>query len=68
MLNIEKLKEKIYEKGTTVEAVAKAANMDRSPFYRKMQPDNKGFTVGETKAIAVALEMSSDEASAIFYN
>lgn len=67
-LNIEKLKEKIAEKDITVEAVAKAANMDRSTFYRKMQPDNKGFTVGEAKAIALALEMSGDEANAIFYS
>lgn len=67
-MNAEKLKEKIDKKNTTVEAVAKSANMDRSTFYRKMQPGNKGFTVGEAKLIALALEMSGDEASAIFYS
>ena len=67
-LDAERLKDKIVEKETTVEAVAKAANMNRSTFYRKMQPDNKGFTVGEAKAIALALEMTGDEANAIFYN
>lgn len=67
-LNIERLKKKIAEKDTTIEVVAKAASMDRSTFYRKMQPDNKGFTVSEAKAIALALEMSGDEANAIFYS
>ena len=66
-MNIEKLKRKIVEKDTTIEVIAKAASMDRSTFYRKMQPDNKGFTVGEAKAIALALEMSGEEANAIFY-
>ncbi len=67
-MNIEKLKEKIAEKKTTVEDVAKSANMDRSTFYRKLQPNSKGFTVGEAKAIALALGMNGDEANAIFYS
>lgn len=67
-MNIEKLKKKIIEKNISVEVVAEAASMDRSTFYRKMQPDNKGFTVREAKAIALALEMSGDEANAIFYD
>ena len=67
-MDIEKLKAKIVEKNTTVEEVAKAAGMDRSTFYRKMQPENKGFTVGEAKLIAKELEMTGEEASAIFYS
>lgn len=67
-MDIEKLKAKIVEKNTTVEEVAKAAGMDRSTFYRKMQPENKGFTVGEAKLIASELKMTSEEASAIFYS
>ena len=66
-MNAEKLKEKIVERNTTIEAVANAVNMDRSTFYRKMQPDNKGFTVGEAKAIALILKMTGKEANAIFY-
>lgn len=65
-MNVDKLREKITEKDITVEAVAKAANMDKSTFYRKMQPNNKGFTVREAKAIATVLEMNGEEASAIF--
>lgn len=67
-MNTEKLKEKIVERNTTIEAVAKAVNMDRSTFYRKMQPNNKGFTVGEAKAIALVLKMTGKEANAIFYS
>lgn len=67
-MNAEKLKEKIVERNTTIEAVANAVNMDRSTFYRKMQPDNKGFTVGEAKAIALILKMTGKEANAIFYS
>ena len=67
-MDIGRLKEKIIEKNTTIESVAKAVGMDRSTFYRKMQPENKGFTVGEAKLIACELEMTSEEASAIFYN
>ena len=68
VLNAEKLKEKIVERNTTIEAVANAVNMDRSTFYRKMQPNNKGFTVGEAKAIALVLKMTGKEANAIFYS
>ena len=67
-MNAERLKKKIAEKQTTVEAVAKAANMDKSTFYRKIQPNNKGFTVREAKAIALALKMNGAEANAIFYS
>lgn len=66
-MNAEKLKETIVERNVTIESVAKAVNMDRSTFYRKMQPDNKGFTVGEAKQIAQVLSLSMDEANAIFY-
>jgi len=66
-MDARKLKEVIEKRNTTIESVAKAADMDRSTFYRKMQPESKGFTVAEAKQIAQALSMSMDEANAIFY-
>ncbi len=66
-MNAGKLKEIIEKRNTTIEFVAKAASMDRSTFYRKMQPKSKGFTVAEAKQIAQVLSMSMDEANEIFY-
>ena len=66
-MNAEKLKAKIVEKNTTIECVAQAANINRSTFYRKLKGENKGFTVGEVRAIVSFLGLSGNEAHSIFF-
>ncbi len=62
-----RLKEKIISQNTTIEAVAEAANMDRSNFYRKLKNNGKGFTVEEVKLLAKALNMNPAESTDIFF-
>lgn len=66
MVNVQKLKGKIMERGTTQEALAKALGIDRSTFYRKMRQDGN-FTIKEVNLIVSALHLSKDEAMSIFF-
>lgn len=66
-MNVARLKEKIVSQNTTIEAVAEAANMDRSTFYRKLKSNGRGFTVEEVKLLASALNMSLPESTDIFF-
>ncbi|KXI11965.1 MULTISPECIES: helix-turn-helix transcriptional regulator [Streptococcus] len=66
MINVQKLKGKIMERGTTQEALAKALGIDRSTFYRKMRQGGN-FTIKEVNLIVSALHLSKDEAMSIFF-
>ncbi|MCY7156226.1 XRE family transcriptional regulator [Streptococcus pasteurianus] len=66
MVNVQKLKGKIMERGTTQEALAKTLRIDRSTFYRKMRQGGN-FTIKEVNLIVSALHLSKDEAMSIFF-
>jgi len=66
MVNVQKLKGKIMERGTTQEALAKTLGIDRSTFYRKMRQGGN-FTIKEVNSIVSALHLSKDEAMSIFF-
>jgi hypothetical protein len=42
-------------------------NKDRATFYRKLNSDGDNFTIKEANLIVNALELTSDEATAIFF-
>lgn len=66
MVNTQKLKGVIVEKGTTQQAVADNIGIDRSTFYRKMK--NGGtFSVEEAAKIALAVPLTKNEAMEIFF-
>ncbi|WP_017767704.1 phage repressor protein [Streptococcus agalactiae] len=66
MVNIQKLKGLIVEKGTTQQAIADSIGVDRSTFYRKMK--NGGtFSVEEAGNIALAVPLTKEEAIDIFF-
>jgi DNA-binding Xre family transcriptional regulator len=67
MVNINKLKGKIIEKGLTVEKLAEKIGIDRSTIYRKMSASGKSFTIKEANLICQALELSGQEAMTIFF-
>lgn len=67
MVNINKLKGKIVEKGTTVESVAKAIGIDTSTFYRKLQNSGAKFTIKEADNITSFLGLEASEATSIFF-
>lgn len=65
-VNVNKLKGKIVEKGMNVETVAKRIDVDRSSMYRKLNNFEK-ITIGEARKLKDVLELSDEEASAIFF-
>lgn len=66
MVNTQKLKGLIVEKGTTQQAVADSIGIDRSTFYRKMKSGGT-FTVEEAGDIALAVPLTREEAMEIFF-
>lgn len=65
-VNVSKLKGKIVEKGMNVETVAKRIGIERSSLYRKLNNFEK-ITIGEARKLKDVLELSDEEASAIFF-
>lgn len=67
MVNIDKLKGKIVECHMTIEDVAKAAGIDKSTFYRRLNGGGGSFTIKEADKIASLLSLTSDELNNIFF-
>ena len=65
-MNINKLRAKIVEKGLNVESFSRLIGVNRSSMYRKL--NNGRFTIAEALRIKEALELSTKEASDIFFN
>ena len=65
MLDVNKLKGKIIEKGMTVAKVANALNIDPSTFYRKMKKNS--FEICEVDILVNELSLSRDDANDIFF-
>lgn len=68
MVNVNKLRGKIVEKGTTIEAVADGIGIDASTFYRKLQSNGDKFTIKEADDITRFLSLGASEATAIFFS
>nr|DAP66075.1 MAG TPA: Regulatory protein-modification, helix-turn-helix, transcriptional regulato, DNA [Caudoviricetes sp.] len=67
MVDISKLKGKIVERNTTQEELASKIGIDKSTFYRKMK-QNGNFSIKEVNLIVSTLNLSKDEAMAIFFS
>lgn len=67
MVNVNKLKGKIVEKGMSVEALAEKIEMNKSTLYRKLNNLGETFTVKECDDICVSLELTRPEAVEIFF-
>lgn len=68
MVNIDKLKGTMVEKGFNVEKLAKNIGMNRATLYRRMENSGKNITIAEADAICKALELTGQEAFIIFFN
>lgn len=64
--NMQKLRGRIVEAGTTQEAVADSIGIDRSTFYRKVKSDGVAFTIGEVHKIVEVISLTPQEAMEIF--
>ena len=68
MVNVNKLKGKIVEKGYSIPELAEKIGMDKATIYRKIANGGEGFTIKEANAIAKSLELNHDEVNAIFFD
>lgn len=66
MLDVQKLKGKIVEKGKSVETLSREIGINPSTFYRKL--NNNSFEINEADRIARILSLSGAEAAAIFFS
>ena len=66
-VNIPKLKGKLVEKGMTVEQLADAMGINKATLYRKMGNGGLGFTVKDANEIVDILQLTLEEAMAIFF-
>lgn len=66
MLDVNKLKGKIIEKGETVDTVSTKIGINPATFYRKLK--NNSFEIGEADKIVRTLDLSHEEATAIFFS
>lgn len=68
MTNVNKLRGKTVEHGYTIEKLAKEIGMDRSTLYRKLSSEGESFSIREADTIVRVLNLSKDEAVAIFFS
>lgn len=68
MLNVNKLKGKIVEKGINISTLAKMISVDASTLYRKINNNGATLTIKEADLIVKSLELTADEANAIFFS
>lgn len=66
MINTNKLKGLIVERGTTQQAVADSIGIDRSTFYRKMKKGGD-FSIEEAKKMKLEIPLTDQEAIEIFF-
>jgi DNA-binding phage protein len=65
-INIEKLKETVIERNTTLEALAYEMGINRSTLYRKLRRGPAAISLLDAKTISKSLRLSPREADSIF--
>ena len=68
MVNVRKLKGKIVENDMTIDLLAEKIGINRSTFYRKLAENGERFSIKEADAMVTALNLTSKEATAIFFS
>lgn len=68
IVNINKLKGKIVENGMSIDLLAQKIGINRATLYRKLNSDGETLLISEANAIVTALNLSAEEAMAIFFS
>lgn len=68
MVDVNRLKGKIAEKGINIEELAKRIGVDKATLYRKIKSDGKNISIKEAGLIARELSLSMDEVNSIFFS
>lgn len=64
--NMDILRGKMTERKMGIEQLAEKIGIDPSTFYRKMRTNGESFTVGQMHQIVNVLNLTHEEAAAIF--
>lgn len=67
MVNVNKLKGLLVEKGLNVEFLAEKIDVDRSTLYRRLTENGSTFTIKEADKIVKVLDLTCEEATSIFF-
>lgn len=67
MVDIALLRQKIKDKGITLEELADKLGMSRSTLYRKLLEDGRNLSLKEISGIISELALSEQETSIIFF-
>lgn len=67
MVNVNKLKGKIVERGMNVETLAKLIGLNKATLYRKLNGGAEEFSIKEAMDISSALSLTKEEATDIFF-
>lgn len=67
MVNLNKLKGKMIEKGTTVSDLAKTIGIDKSTLYRKLRNNGEEISIKEASSIIKSLNLTIEEVNSIFF-
>lgn len=67
MVDIQKLKGRIVEKGKNVNDLATEIGVDKSTLYRKIKASGDTLTVKEVTVIAQCLQLEFDDVHTIFF-
>lgn len=65
MLDVQKLKGKMVEKGRSVESISAEMGINPATFYRKLK--NNSFEINEASKLVELLSLTNEEAIAIFF-
>lgn len=67
-INTNKLKGKIVERGMNIAELADKIGLDKSTLYRKISNGGETLLVKEANAMVNALDLTEEEAVAIFFS
>lgn len=67
MVNVNKLKGLIVEKGLSIPELAEKIGIDKTTFYRKINGNGENFSVKEVDKMVTELNLDKDSALAIFF-
>lgn len=67
MINIQKLKGKIIEKGLSISELAEKIDINRATLYRKLKGNGENISIREANLIVKELGLTVEEANSIFF-
>lgn len=67
MININKLRGKIVERGLNIEELANMISIHKSTLYRHLNGGGDDLSIKEANDIATALKLDHDDVMAIFF-